>query len=228
MPTYAETLKNKQQELIRKALDGSALIGSSDVVALTATELFDADGELKALPTAGSAKMPWGDLGWLTTDGVQFSRDVSNTEVTSWGSVTPTRTDVQSDTSTVQVTCQETNLRTIALSSGFDANQLVPAAATGGAVELKKPVRPVSKTYRLLTIAVDETPAGELYIGRFFPRAKIESFGEQAFGGGDDPITWAATFKGEVDDALGYSESWFFGGPGWASLLTKMGLPAPV
>jgi hypothetical protein len=56
------------------------------------------------------APLPSGmdDLGWLTSDGAQFSRDVSASEVTSWGSVTPTRTDITSDSTTMTVTAQET------------------------------------------------------------------------------------------------------------------------
>lgn len=226
MPSYKEVLRNKQSELIRKALDGSVLIASDDAAPITKTELFDASGGLQALPSSGSPRMAWGDLGWLSEDGAQFSRDVSNSEVTSWGSLTPTRTDVTSDTTTMQLTAQETNIRTIGLATGFDMSGITPDEALGGAVELQKPARPTSKIYRILSVAVDDTSAGEIYIGRFLPKAKVDSFGEQAFGGGDDPIAWGVTFRGEVDDALGYSESWFFGGPGWSSLLTKMGFAA--
>ena len=93
MGTYKETLRNKQAELIRKATDGSVLLASLDAPSIDKSVLFDADG-LKALPKTGNPKLPWRDLGWLTDDGAQFSRDVSTSDITSWGSISPTRTDV--------------------------------------------------------------------------------------------------------------------------------------
>ncbi len=77
----------------------------------------------------------------------------------------------------------------------------------------------------MIALAVPAGDAGEIYVARFMPRAKVTNYAEQAFGGGDDPITWGVTFTGEVDSNLGYSERWIFGGPGWASLLDDMGFP---
>lgn len=172
--------------------------------------------QLAALP------LGWDDLGWLSGDGAQFSRDVSSSEVTSWGSVTPTRTDVTSDTSTLTVVAQETKLLTIGLATGADLTSVVPDPTTGE-VKIAKPSRPKSKHYRALSVAVDQADAGEIYIARFLPRAKVSGYAEQSFGGGDDPVTWGVTLTGEEDSALGYSEAWFFGGPGWSALLDDMG-----
>lgn len=174
---------------------------------------------LTALPTG------WDDLGWLSGDGASFSRDVATSEVTSWGSVSPTRSDVTSDTSTLTVVAQETKLLTIGLATGADLAAVLPTAGTGE-VAISKPARPSSKFYRVLSLAVDSGDAGEIYVGRFLPRAKVTSYGEQSFGGGDDPISWGVTFTGYEDSTLGYSERWLFGGAGWSSLLTKMGFPA--
>lgn len=225
MGTYKETLRNKQAELIRKATDGSVLLASLDAPTIDKTVLFDADG-LKALPSTGSPKMPWGDLGWLTDDGAQFSRDVSTSDITSWGSISPTRTDVTADSSTLTVACQETNIVTIGLATGMDMSTIKLSSADGGAVEIKKPTRPSAKSYRVLSVAVDEYNGEELYIARYLPRAKVTGFSEQSFGGGDEPIMWGVTFTGEEDSTLGFSESWLFGGPGWTALVEKMGFPA--
>ena len=100
------------------------------------------------------------------------------------------------------------------------------AACKNGAIEIKKPTRPSAKSYRVLSVAVDEYNGDELYIARYLPRAKVTGFSEQSFGGGDEPIMWGVTFTGEEDSALGFSESWLFGGPGWKALLEKMGFPA--
>jgi len=215
-----EELKNKQTELIRKALEGSVFL--ADVTADPIAELTTYTAgppvviDLTPLPT------DWDDLGWLSNDGAAFSRDVSTSDVTSWGSVSPTRSDVTADTSTLTVVAQETKLLTIGLATGADLAAVTPAA-NSGEVSIEKPARPSSKFYRVLSLAVDLGDAGEIYIGRFMPRAKVTGYAEQSFGGGDDPISWGVTFTGYEDSVLGYSERWIFGGPGWQALLTEMG-----
>jgi hypothetical protein len=179
---------------------------------------MDAGVNLKPLPTG------WDDLGWLSSDGAQFSRDVSTSDVTSWGSVTPTRSDVTSDTSTMSVTAQETKLLTIGLATGADLAAITADAQTGE-VSIEKPTRPSSKHYRALSVAVDLGDAGEIYVARFLPRAKVTNYAEQNFGGGDDPVVWGVTLSGEEDSSLGYSERWLFGGAGWLALLDDMGIP---
>lgn len=164
----------------------------------------------------------WDDLGWLTSDGAAFSRDVASSEVTSWGSVTPTRTDVTSDSTTLTVTAQETKLLTIGLATGADLSATQAAFQTGE-VSIAKPARPKTRHHRLLSLAVDQGDAGEIYVARFLPRAKVTGYSEQSFGGGDDPITWGVTLTGEEDSDLGYSERWIFGGAGWNAILADMG-----
>lgn len=215
-----EALKNKQTELIRKALDGSVFVADVTAAAIANLTTYTAGPpaviDLTPLPTE------YDDLGWLTNDGAQFSRDVSASEVSSWGSVTPTRTDVTSDSTTMTVTAQETKLLTIGMATGADLTGITPAVNTGE-VSIAKPARPKSKHYRVLSLAVDQGDAGEIYIARFLPRAKVTGYAEQSFGGGDDPITWGVTLAGEEDSTLGYSERWIFGGPGWNALLVPMG-----
>lgn len=214
-------IKNKQAELIRKALQGSVFVGEPSAEALTVltdVTVGPTQSQLLALPAGMD------DLGYTTTDGAQFSRDVATSEVTSWGSAAATRTDITSDTSTLTVTAQETKALTIAMATGTDLTALKASAdEASGEVQIQKPARPSARTWRVLSLAVDEGDAGEIYIARYLPRAKVSGFEPQAFGGGDDPITWGVTFTGEEDSDLGFSESWFFGGPGWKALLDKMG-----
>lgn len=215
-----DALKNKQTELVRKSLDGSAFVADIGADAITNLTTYTAGPpvviDLTPLPTG------YDDLGWLTGDGMQFSRDVAASEITSFGSVSPTRTDITSDTTTLTVTAQETKLLTIGMATGADLSNITPATNTGE-VSIAKPVRPKSKHYRVLALAVDLGDAGEIYIARFLPRAKVTSYAEQSFGNGDEAITWGVTFTGEEDSDLGYSERWIFGGPGWEALLEDMG-----
>lgn len=213
MAGYAD-LREKQAELIRKPLDGSAFVGLPAVTAITALTT-GAGGDLSPLP-AGME-----DLGWLSSDGVQSSSTLNTADVTSWGAVSPTRTDITSETSTVTVVAQETKLLTLSIFTSVDASALTLDATTKE-LSIEKPLRPSSKTFRLLTLAVDEGDGGEIYIARFFPRAKVT--GKADFNmGGDAPLQYGVTFTGEEDSTLGFSERWLFGGPGWQDLTTKMG-----
>ena len=217
MATFAD-LQNVQTELIRKAKSGSAFL--APIAADGIDETFvGPGGVLTALP------VDYEDLGWLSNDGMGFSRDVSTSDVTSFGSVSPTRSDVVSDTSTVTVTCQETKLLTIGLATGIDTSAIKTPTANG-AVMVRKPSAPTSRFYRLFCISKDDGDAGDIYIARFFPRAKVTSFSEQAFGGGDDPISWGVTMTGYADSDLGFTEAWLFGGPGWNAIVADMGFDA--
>lgn len=222
MPSY-ESLKKKQNELIRKSLDGSAFIAPVTAAAITNLTTHSAGPpvviDLTTLPAN------YRDLGYLTEDGVGFTRDVASSDVTSWGSVTPTRTDITSDTTTITAVAQETNIDSIGLATGKDMST-VTGAANSAEVAINKPARPTQRFYRLLTLAVDQGDSGDIYVARFFPRVKVTGFGDQAYGGGDSPIEWSVTLQAFEDSTLGYSERWLFGGPGWKALMTKMGFPA--
>ena len=216
MPNYA-ALRNKQAELIRKATDGSVFMAPAtadpigDLTVLTGGVI-----DLNVLPEE------YDDLGWLTGDGAQFSRDVSTSDITSWGSVAPTRSDVTSDSTTLTVVAQETKLLTIGMATGADLTAVKAKAGTGE-VSIAKPLRPSSRTYRALSLAVDENEFGEIYMGRFLPRGKVTGYAPQNHGAGDGAIEWGVTLTGEPDSELGYSERWLFGGAGWFALCAKMG-----
>lgn len=221
VPNYA-ALKNKQSELIRKATDGSVFVAPASAAAISdLTTVTGAVISLTTLPTG------YDDLGWLTGDGAQFSRDVSTSDITSWGSVAPTRSDVTSDSTTLTVVAQETSLITIGLGTGADFAAIKAKTGTGE-VSIAKPLRPSSRTYRVLSLAVDENEFGEIYLARFLPRGKVTSYAAQNHSGGDSAIEWGVTFTGEPDSALGYSERWIFGGAGWFGLLDKMDIDLEV
>lgn len=220
MPNYDE-LQNRKRALIRKTIDGSCFFASSDAPAIEA--ITDETGSLVALPSGTGVSLPWDDAGYLTGDGMQHSREVSTSDVTSFGQQTPTRSDITTDTTTLTIACQETKLSTIGLATGVDTTTLQPA--TGGEVIIRKPARPSPRQYRVLNLAVDLAEEGEIYIARFFPIVKITAFADQPFTGGDEALLWGVTAQAQMDDVLGYSESWHFGGPGWLALLDEMGFP---
>jgi hypothetical protein len=210
-----DALQTKKNELIRKAINGS-VFGGPESAAAIATLTDTTDSKLKPLPT------DYGDYGWLTDDGAQYARSVDTSDVTSWGSTEPTRSDVTKDTTTLQIACQETNMATIGLYTGADMSTVTPAAGSGE-VQIAKPATPKSRFYRVLSVAVDESDDGEIYIARFLPRAKVTDYGDQKQANGDDPILWTVTFTSFIDSTLGFSEKYIFGGPGWKALLVSMG-----
>lgn len=212
------TLRDKKTELIRKARDGSVFLAPTSSSAITSLT-SGGSSDLAALPAG------YEDLGWTSTDGISYGRETEVSEVRSFGSVDPTRADITSDTMTMGVTAQETKLLTLELYSGADLSALEADATTGEFV-IEKPAVPNFRYFRVLGLFVDTDDSGdELYVARFMPRARITEVGEQVFSDGDDPIQYNFTFTGFEDSALGFSHAWYFGGPGWESLLDEMNIP---
>lgn len=217
MATFADIQKLKTT-LIRKAKSGSGFL--APITAPVVDESFvGVGGVLAELPT------DYFDLGWLSNDGMSFARDQSSSDVTSFGSVTPTRSDVTSDTETVTVVAQETKLDTIGLYTGVDTVSIKTPGANG-AVMVRKPATPTTRHYRGFFISKDDGDFGDIYIARVMPRVKVTSFSEQAYGGGDDPISWGVTLTGYMDPDEGFATGYLFGGPGWNALLDDMGFDA--
>ncbi len=212
-------LADKKQELIRKAKDGSVFVGA--ITASLITNLTSgSSADLVALPTSGGG---YTDLGYTTTDGVTYGRTTDLSEVRSFGSVEPTRTDVTNDTITMSCTGQETKLQTIGLYTGADYTTF-EAAATTGELQVAKPDRPSFRYYRVLGLFVDDGDAGEIYFARYMPRSRVTEIGEQQYTDGDEAVGYPLTFTGYKDSTAGYSHKWFWGGPGWLALLDEMGI----
>lgn len=211
-----DDLQQKNAALIFKALQGSVFVAPATAQAIT-TLTDPSDKLLAPLPVS------YEDVGWVNDDGVQFGRDVDVSDITGWGSVKPLRSDINSDVTTLAFSMLETRKTSIGLYTGADMGAAVPDP-TSGELSIEKPARPGFRYYRVLALAVDLTDAGEYYVARFLPRARVTDYDEQAFQSSDDsPVTWSVTMTGYEDPVLGYSEKYFFGGPGWAARLADMG-----
>lgn len=218
MAVYAD-LRDKKNELIRRAKDGSVFVADTTVTALTAIT-SGATGALVALDAED-----WTDLGWISTDGVSYDRETDQVEVNSFGSSEPTRSDVTRDEISMSCTAQETKALTIGITTGADI-AAITANATTGEVSVSKPIRPKLRFYRVFGLFMDHDDAGdEIYFGRFMPRAQVSDFGSQGYNEDETGISYPMTWRGKEDSTLGYSHRWFWGGPGWKSLLTEMGIP---
>ena len=219
---YAD-IEQRKNELIRKALGGGAFIAdiTADVITNLTEETTPGGAIDLAAPPTG-----YEDAGWLTEEGMAFSGETNQSDITSFGSTTPTRTDIISETSTLTIVMQETKLLSLSLITGAAKSGIV-ANATTGETRIDKPERPSARFYRVLALAVDEDETGaEIYIARFLPRAKVTAKTPPNFAGGDQAISYGVTFTGYKDSATGATESWLFGGPGWKNMLASMGIPS--
>ena len=210
-----DALQGKNNALIRRAIDGSVFIAPFSSSAITT--LTDTDKLLKALPSG------YEDVGWIDDSGVTMPRSVDTANVTSFGSVEPTRTDVTKDTKTVKFVAQETKALTIGLYTGADMTG-VTADATSGEVQIATPARPPVRFYRCLVLAVDLSDAGEIYRARFYPKVSVTDYDDEKLqSSGDDPDVRGVTLTAYVDPVLGYSAKDLYGGQGWAALNSDMG-----
>lgn len=199
---------------------GASLTGGTSPAVGVATTTPGVGIDLAELPAG------WEDLGWVTSDGVTYGRSTEVSDVTSFGSVQPTRSDVTQDTITMGVVAQETKMLTLSLYTGSDTGALTATAGTGE-FSIAKPDIPGFRYYRVLGVFVDRDDAGrEIIMARYMPRARITEWGEQVLSDGDDPITYSMTFTGYEDSVVGYSHRWIFAGAGWNALLTNMGITA--
>lgn len=211
-------LKQAQADLIRKALDCAIIVAPTSAAVPTAFTT-GATGVLSALPTG------YKGLGYVTKDdGLTWSRDVAAEEVTSYGSVTPTRRDMVSDSTTVSFTCQETKLAVMQEFYGVDLSAVTPTASTGE-LGFSQPLSPSSGYTRLIAIAQDGVGTDTVYVIKILPRAQLSEVGEQTWndsGAIGYPLTYTAT----PDNTLGYAVRHVFAGPGWKSRLVAAGFPA--
>lgn len=214
MATFAEWQEH-QTQLIRVAKNGSVFLAPY-ATAVPAALTSGASAALVALPAG------YEDLGLTSDDGSTFGREVEESNITSFGHTEPTRSDVISDTTTMQVVAQETKLLTLGLYTGADTSALT-ADATTGELSIEKPQVPETLHYRLMSVYVDQYEGDDIYYARILPRAKVTSYGDQQFNKGDGAfIGYDLTFTGFYDETLGYSERWVFSGPGWLALLADM------
>lgn len=214
MPDF-EALHNRKLDLIRKSLDGGVFVAPEGAPPLA--ELTGPDSVLLALPAE------WEGIGALTDDGAAWAREIATSDVSTFGETSPSRTDVTADTTRLSFVGQETNLLSIGMYTGADMSGITPPSS--GEVSIEQPLLPVPRKYRALGLAVDKTSDGDIYIGRYLPRAQAGTPTDQGYTK-DGVVQWGITLTGQKDLTVGYSVRYIFAGPGWKAALTDMGFPA--
>ncbi|MFE9937392.1 phage tail tube protein [Streptomyces hirsutus] len=198
-----------RQSLIRKALRYAIFAADASAPAVAAP--FDEAGILQELPAG------YVPVGFTTTDGVTFSGDLSNSDVESGQSASPTRSDVETDTATAQWVPQETNAAAVSLYENLPLSGVGALPAIGTATwTWSRPKTPPTLYRRLLFIAEDLNKAtGEpLYIVRHFPSA-LRSGREDEQWTRTSEISRGVTYQAYLDDVLGTDSVTWIDGPGW-------------
>lgn len=201
--------------LVRKILEAVAFLAPETGAVITA--LTGATGALQTIPT------DYLPVGLVTPDGYTFGGDTNTGNVDAMGYTAPVRTDIESQTRTVQFTALETWKRNLAeLRYGMDLSAVTQATTTSGEITFDHPARPLQRYYRLLVIGKDGSGTGEWFRGKWFPRVSVTSFPEEV---------WSATTPDQaqiqlstyVDDVIGTGERDFIAGPAAKAAATELG-----
>ena len=214
MPGLSE-LQTRSAELIRKGLQGSVFAKRFDSEDPEIEALVDAEG-LLAIPSG------YEDLGWITQDqGATWTRDVETSDVNSLGSAEPTRRDITSDVTGLQVTAQESKAVNIGLHEGVDLSAVTHD--TDGNVTFDKPDRPASIFYRVFVLFKDGDGADAVYFAKWLPRAQVTDMGEQQWNE-ENEVQYSLTFTAFVDQEVGTSARTLWAGP--TATIEAMGFEA--
>lgn len=203
------TMADLRTSLIRKALRYAIFAADTDAAAVE--NPFDEAGILQTLPAG------YVPVGYTTTDGVTFSGDLSNSDVTSGQSASPTRSDVETDIRTAQWVPQETNAAAVSLYENLPLTGIGALPAIGTAAwTWSRPKTPPTLYRRLVFIAEDLNKAtGQpLYIIRHFPSA-LRTGREDEQWTRTAEISRGVTYQAYIDDTAGTDSITWIDGPGW-------------
>ncbi|MFF7365617.1 phage tail protein [Streptomyces sp. NPDC008125] len=198
-------------EYIRKQLVQAVYAADYTAAAVTAP-FASADGTLQAIPTG------YVPVGYTTEDGLTFTGDLSMADVTSSQSTEPTRSDVESDVLSAKFSPQETNAVTTALYEGLPLSGTGALPDMGEAWQWDRASTPKNPYRRLLFIGLDFDDSGaEIYIVRFFPRARLTSRDDEQWARSTETQR-PVTFNAYRDSLLATSCRTWVDGPGWRAL----------
>lgn len=220
MPTFAE-LKNGADtpSLVRKALEGVVFLRRKTSAKTIPDKLLGVDKQPIDLKALG-----FFPVGVMTTDGVEFSRDVDKAEVEGWGYSAPVRTDIVKAPRSVKLTALESDRRDLAeVIYGMDLSTVVPG--TNGEVVFDEPDVPAGAEYEAVVITRDGSAASPYYRGAGLPRIKLASLPTEVWSAAD-PRQSELEFDVLPDDDLGTPMRHYIGGAAFDA--TKQGFVAPT
>lgn len=222
-----EDIQQKQNELIRKWVSASMFI--APVTAAVPTELTSftvgppAVIDLAPLPPGPPTYQDVGLVG--KEDGYTWGNEWEMSETTSHGYSDPTRRDILSNVSTINFIAQESKKVVHEVFYNLDLSA-VTGDADSGEVQFSKPLSLRTRYYRAFFVGQDGFGDQAIYMGCLYPRAMISETDEQS-GNEETEYAYPMTLTATPDTTLGTAVKFFWGGPGWRSLLSAMGYAAP-
>lgn len=198
MPTVSSMLADDNR-LVQK--HGTQILAIADYSAAVPTSWF-------AAPTTGGLVLPnalpagYKNMGFITTDGITESNDVSTSDVMMVQSIEPVRSDIDSITKTLGVTFGESSAWTQALAQQIPVGQW-PADKTA-AWEYHDGGRTEFPYYRLFILTQDGEGDGAIYRAEYAYRAKITDRGDRTLQRSDAEQI-ELTFTCYVDPVAGRS-----------------------
>lgn len=213
-PATFEAVADRNNALIRKPLKGAFLLGPFETASIITT----------LVATGGQIEVPatYDSLGWLSEDGLTFSRDREFSDVRGWGSGTFLRRDIRSDDHSVSFTALETKRLTRELRENRDLSAV--EMTTTGEWKFDYLTRPDVKYWRGLAIGVDGSGASLIYMAKFYHRLTVSEMDDEAWSDGDDPLQYNVTMTAEPDPVAGVIGTEFLFGPGALVHAAAMGI----
>lgn len=155
--------------------------------------------------------------------GVEFPRDVSTQEATSYNHGGPTRVDTEEDKKGVKFTAQETRRQVLEMAYGIDLSNVVQQA--NGEVVIDHPELPDDLEGRLLVIGHD--PKYQIAMGKWFPRFQPKDFPTVSWKR-DEVVTYEIAGDALYDEEFGISVREFIAGPGAKAMADAIGFKGTV
>lgn len=213
-PSTFDAAAARNQGLVRKALKGAVLLGKHSVAPIITT--------LNA--TGGQIEVPeqYESVGWISEDGLTFTREREISDVRGWGSGSFLRRDIQSEDHGIQFAALETKRLTHELRAGRDlANEQMSAEGEWKYDILEKPGL---FYWRVLALGVDGDGADRFYTAKVYHKAVVTEMDDEAWTDGDDPLMYNVTLSAVPDDETGTLGTEFIFGPGALAAAEAMGL----
>jgi hypothetical protein len=211
-----DTVAARQSGNIRKPLKGTVLLGKYGTAAAITT----------LVATSGQIDVPTGyeSCGWLSEDGLTFSKSRDVSEVRGWGSASVLRRDIKTEDNTLQFSALEDKRLTHELKSNRDLSGDAGEMTATGEWKYDLLSRPDIMYWRVIALGVDGVGATLFYTAKVFHKAMVQDMDDEVWNDGDDPLITSVTMGAVPDDVTGTLGTEFIFGPGALAGALAMGL----
>lgn len=211
-----DTVAAQKSGNIRKPLAGTVLLGKYGTAAAITT-LVATGGQITAPADHES-------VGWISEDGLTFSKSRDISEVRGWGATTVLRRDIRTEDNTLQFAALETKRLTYELKMSRDLSGTAGQMSAAGEWKVDIPTRADIMWWRLCALGKDGAGASLFYVARVFHKCMVTDMDDEAWTDGDDPLKYGVTMGSVPDDVLGTIGTEFIFGPGALAAAAAMGL----